>query len=55
MDKLITNEDRTKMLESRMTREEYEADEETKDRDANPDNYQKCQTYLEPEYKQYAK
>ena len=46
-------EDKQKMLESRMTKEQYEKQQAEKHRKDHPEDYQKQEIYLEQEFKQY--
>ena len=47
-------EEKQKMLDSRMTKEEYDKTIEEKHRQDHPEDYQKQEVFLEKEFKQYA-
>ena len=49
----IAPEDREKMLASRMTKEEYERHQKEQHRRDHPEDYEKQETYLEDEFRQY--
>ena len=43
------------MMDSGLTREEYEKAEEEKHKKQNPEDYEKIETYLDNEFKNYVK
>ena len=54
MEKNMDPEDRRKMEESRMTREEYEKHKLEEDMKKHPEDYEREATYLGAEFKKYA-
>jgi hypothetical protein len=49
----LSKEDNQKMISSRMTKEEYEKNEQEQHKKDQPEDYEKAETYLTSEFKRY--